>query len=120
MKIGALSKQTGVSVRAIRHYDQMGLLTSQREENGYRSFSPEDVKRVQLIRLFLSIGFQLDEIRKHGPCWKDEVSPLEDTPVALTVAFYERKLEQLNGQIDILQEIRNRLESQVRTLREHL
>lgn len=118
MKIGTLSRETGVSVRAIRHYDQLGLLTSRREENGYRTFSEADVQRVRLIRLFLGVGFQLEEIRKYGPCWRDEVSPLDDTPIDLTLTFYERKLEQLDQQILGMQQIRNRLEKQIHALRQ--
>ncbi|GEM45553.1 MerR family transcriptional regulator [Deinococcus cellulosilyticus] len=117
MKIGALSRQTGASVRSIRHYDRLGLLASSREENGYRTFSDADVQRVHLIRLFLSVGFQLEEIRNYGPCWRGEVSPLDDTPVELTLAFYERKLTHIDQQLHGLQQIRDRLQDQIDTLR---
>ncbi|MBO0782775.1 MAG: MerR family DNA-binding transcriptional regulator, partial [Ktedonobacteraceae bacterium] len=38
MNIGELARQTGVSIRSLRYYETKQLLSSQREENGYRSY----------------------------------------------------------------------------------
>lgn len=40
MKIGELAACTGVSIRSLRYYDQQGLLSPVRGENGYREYSP--------------------------------------------------------------------------------
>lgn len=59
LRIGALARATDVSVRAIRHYDQQGLLTSTRAGNGYRMF-PETavtkVRQIQRLRAMLIEG----------------------------------------------------------------
>jgi MerR family copper efflux transcriptional regulator/MerR family gold-responsive transcriptional activator of gol and ges genes len=57
MRIGEVSKLAGVNIRAIRHYDSLGSPEAGRDDNSYRSFTSEDVERVQLIQLLLSIGF---------------------------------------------------------------
>ena len=67
MRIGQLASATGVSVRAIRHYDGLGLLAATREDNRYRVFQAEGFERVKLIQLFLGSGFRLDEIRERVP-----------------------------------------------------
>lgn len=59
LKIGALAQATGVSVRAIRHYDQHGLLASTRAQNGYRAFEAVAVTQVKQIQRLIATGFSL-------------------------------------------------------------
>ena len=47
MHIGELSVRTGVSRRALRYYEEQGLLLPQRQANGYRSYSDDAPLRVQ-------------------------------------------------------------------------
>ncbi|MBB6098073.1 DNA-binding transcriptional MerR regulator [Deinobacterium chartae] len=108
MRIGQLARASGVSVRAIRHYDQLGLLTAAREDNRYRVFAPEDVERVKLIQLFLGAGFKLDEIREHAPCFRYGHAPLE-APIEEVRALYERKIADVDAQIAALQQLRSKL-----------
>ncbi|NTY02392.1 MerR family transcriptional regulator [Deinococcus sp. JMULE3] len=116
MRIGELAARTGTSVRALRHYDQAGVLSSVRQENGYRTFTPDDIARVRLIRLFLSVGFTLDEIRRFAPCWQDGHGP--DDPAGNDVAadFYRRKLADIDAQLRDLHVIRDRLTTQLSEL----
>lgn len=47
-KVGELAKQTGITVRTLHHYDQIGLLTpSERDSTGYRLYTTDDVIRLQ-------------------------------------------------------------------------
>lgn len=68
LKIGALAKATGVSVRSIRHYDQRGLLASTRTENGYRAFQAAAITQVRQIQRLIAAGFSLEEIRSFPDC----------------------------------------------------
>lgn len=68
LKIGALARATGVSVRAIRHYDKEGLLTASRAHNGYRQFPPQAISQVKQIQRLISTGFSLEEIRSFPDC----------------------------------------------------
>lgn len=116
MRIGELATRTGISVRALRHYDQAGVLSSVRQDNGYRTFTLDDIARVRLIRLFLSVGFTLDEIRRFAPCWQDGHGP--DDPAGNDVAadFYRRKLADIDAQLRDLHVIRDRLTTQLSEL----
>jgi len=68
LTIGALSRLTGVSVRAIRHYDGLGLLNAARADNGYRHFPHGAVAQVRQIQRLLAAGLSLDEIRSFPGC----------------------------------------------------
>lgn len=57
-----LSALSGVTVRTLHHYDQIGLLVPKRSKNGYRSYSHTDVERLQQILLYRSMGLELSEI----------------------------------------------------------
>ena len=60
-----VSELTGVSVRALHHYDRIGLLhPSGRTDAGYRLYSDEDLERLQQIMLFRELEFPLKDIRE--------------------------------------------------------
>jgi len=63
-KIGELAKRTGVSIRTLHHYDEIGLLSpSHRTESGHRLYGREEVVRLQQILSLRQSGFSLEEIR---------------------------------------------------------
>jgi MerR family transcriptional regulator, thiopeptide resistance regulator len=61
--VGELSRLTGVTVRALHHYDEIGLVRpSQRSVAGYRLYDAQDVLRLQQVLVFRELGMALDEI----------------------------------------------------------
>jgi MerR family transcriptional regulator, thiopeptide resistance regulator len=63
-KIGDLSKRTGVSIRTLHYYDEIGLLSpSYRTESGYRVYGKPDIIRLQQIITLKQIGFSLEDVR---------------------------------------------------------
>ena len=74
MLIGELSDRTGVSTRALRHYDRFGLLPSRRRSNRHRDFTDDAVWQVRRIRLLLGVGLDLDAVRRLLPCFADDGS----------------------------------------------
>nr|WP_246165178.1 MerR family transcriptional regulator [Pigmentiphaga aceris] len=68
LSIGTLASKTGASVRSIRHYDEHGLLSSQRASNGYRTFAETAVTQVKQIQRMIATGFSLAEIRAFPDC----------------------------------------------------
>jgi DNA-binding transcriptional MerR regulator len=63
MHIGELAEKTGLSLRTIRHYDEIGLLkASGRTEGGFRLYTQEDHSRLILIRRMKPLGFSLEEM----------------------------------------------------------
>lgn len=63
MHIGEMAEQTGLSLRTIRHYDEVGLLKpSGRTEGGFRLYTAENLDRLLLIRRMKPLGYTLDEM----------------------------------------------------------
>jgi DNA-binding transcriptional MerR regulator len=68
MKIGELSRRTGVSIRMLRYYEIEGLLKPQRTESGYRDYDLAEVRTVERIKLLGSAGMTLATIQQFLPC----------------------------------------------------
>ncbi|MEU9591703.1 MerR family transcriptional regulator [Streptomyces sp. NPDC048193] len=66
--ISELAERTGVSARALRHYEDRGLLVPARNSSGYRDYSASDVVRVAQIRRMLSAGLGTSVIRRYLDC----------------------------------------------------
>mgnify|MGYP000242107089 CR=1 FL=1 len=61
--VGSLAKLAGVTVRALHHYEDEGLLHPERTASGYRRYGAADVERLQQILLLRSCGLSLGDIR---------------------------------------------------------
>jgi len=63
MHIGELAERAGMSLRTIRHYDEVGLLVpSGRTTGGFRVYTAGDLDRLLVIRRMKPLGFTLDEM----------------------------------------------------------
>ena len=91
--VGAVAALTGVSVRALHHYDHIGLVVpSVRTSAGYRGYTDADIERLHLVLVYRSVGMPLDEIRT-----------LLDDPTADVVEHLRRQHQLLLEQADRLQ-----------------
>ena len=61
--IKQVSEISGVSVRTLHHYDEIGLLSPKKQENGYRYYSDEELSQLQTILYYKYLGFSLKEIK---------------------------------------------------------
>jgi MerR family transcriptional regulator, thiopeptide resistance regulator len=69
-RIGEFAKLAGVTVRALHHYDRIGLLKPQRGTSGFRLYSLTDLERLEQIAALKFLGIPLKEIKlllKRGP-----------------------------------------------------
>jgi DNA-binding transcriptional MerR regulator len=60
--VGAVARLSGVSVRALRHYDDIGLLRPSRRASGYRCYDAGDLRRLRQILFYRELDFGLEEI----------------------------------------------------------
>src|SRR5438132_10008997 len=100
MKVGRLAKQTGISVRALHYYDEIGLLSpSQRTASGHRLYTASDIARLQQITSLQQLGFSLEEIRD---CL--------NSPAFSPQRVVELHLARLEKQIELQRKLRHRLQ----------
>ena len=105
MKIGEVATATGTNTKTIRYYEEIGLLAApERSANGYRSYAPEAIERIDFIRDAQAAGLSLAEIgsvleerdRGHSTC--EHVSQLLD-----------QHLDELDQRIRSMQRMRDKL-----------
>ncbi len=109
LRSGQLASLAGVSTDTLRHYERMGLLSSQRASNGYREYPPEALSRVRLIQHSLSVGFALDELATFLKVRDEGGSPCKQVR-----ALVAKKLEDLEGRIRALRELRDGLRAMLK------
>lgn len=112
VRIGELAKATGTTPRALRHYEQAGLISSERAANGYRVYGERAVVRVSNIRYLLAVGLTLDDVQVFLPCLDGDVAAAPPSDKGLRVAW--ERLAVLNERIAAQTEARDRLESALR------
>ncbi|MFL6122198.1 MerR family transcriptional regulator [Actinophytocola sp.] len=105
MRIGDVATAAGVSTRALRYYEEQGLLTSQRSPSGQRQYDDDAVERVRWIQALYSAGLSSKAITGLLPCIHTGVA----TDAMLTRLATER--ERIDAQIRDLTTTRERLDS---------
>jgi DNA-binding transcriptional MerR regulator len=112
MKIGELSRMSGVSIRSLRYYEKQGLITPERMENNYREYNPMTVEQVKTIKFYLQLGLSTEEIGSFLYC----VLKNKEAFCKEILPIYRRKLEQLDWQIGLLTSIKSNLEERIRAI----
>ncbi|MGY4919475.1 MerR family transcriptional regulator [Streptomyces sp. 900116325] len=72
MRIGDLSRETAVSRRLLRYYEEQGLLQPKRRTNGYREYDESDIVAVRHIRVLLAAGLPTTVIAQILHCIRDD------------------------------------------------
>lgn len=100
-KIGELAKLTGITVRTLHHYDQIGLLSpSQLSDKGHRLYTGKDIERLQQIITLKQLGFSLVEINAF----------IENQRLN-RVQIIKMQLDSVKKQIELQEDLYIRLES---------
>ncbi|MGW2491069.1 MerR family transcriptional regulator [Streptomyces sp. NPDC001606] len=112
MRIGELAKATGATPRALRHYEQQGLITATRACNGYREYDTGTAVRVRNIRRLLEAGLTLDDVRVFLPCLDGDVTAGPPSAKGLRIA--RDRLAVLDARIAAQTAVRDRLATALR------
>jgi DNA-binding transcriptional MerR regulator len=101
MKVGEIAKQTGISVRTLHYYDEIGLLSpSHRTPADHRLYTASDIERLQQIVSLRQLGFSLEEIRE---CL--------ERPAFSLHRVIELHMARLREQVELSHRLLNRLEA---------
>lgn len=108
MRIGEVAREAGVSVRALRYYEEQGLLTSERAPSGQRHYPVAAVERVRFIQNLYTAGLGSKAVLRILPCMDHGV--LTDEMQGRLLAERER----LQTQLDELTATRDKLDEVIR------
>ncbi len=105
LKIGEVSKATGVAISALRYYEELDLVQAQfKNDSKYRFYKDSDIALVKFIKKSQYLGFSLNEIksilneRKQGK-----------SPCPMVRKFAQEKVQTLQKQIQDLQKLEKEL-----------
>ncbi|MEV2221543.1 MerR family transcriptional regulator [Nocardia vinacea] len=111
MLIGELAERVGTSTRALRYYEEHGLVRARRSTSGYRVYDESELQVVSKIRTLLDVGFDLDDIRPFVACIRAGNTSGDVCPDS--VATLRRKLDEVEAAIDRLHAVRSQLRDQL-------
>jgi len=112
MRIGELAEVSGTTARALRHYEQSGLISSERAPNGYRVYDERAAVRVRNIRHLLATGLTLDDVRVFLPCLDGDLTTVPPSDKGIQVAL--ERLAVLDARIAAQVAVRDRLQDALR------
>lgn len=113
MKAGAAAAAAGVSVKALRYYERLGLIEPSRQVNGYRDYTEDDVRLTLQVRAVLDLGLTAAQARPFLDCLRAGHGAGDECPESL--ATYQAHLDQLDGLIAHLARIRGKVAAQLST-----
>ncbi len=106
MKIGVLASRSGLTVKTLRYYEDLGLLPAiGRSEGGYRLFAEESLRRLEFIRRLKTLGLSLEEIQGCLAVHDAGELPCGDIEIQLG-----RQIQRIDGQIKELRQLRMELQ----------
>ncbi len=115
MRIGELARRTGISARMLRYYEEQGLITPQRGDNGYRDYDEALVERAEKIRCFLDAGVPMRVIAPMLHCVEHAHEVVPETAPGLR-AMLVRERDRMTERIDSLERNRAALTDLIHTM----
>ncbi|MFI0766365.1 MerR family transcriptional regulator [Stenotrophomonas sp. NPDC087984] len=100
MKISELARRAGVTTKAVRYYESLGLITPERLSNGYRNYTEDDVRLVREIRTLHRLGIPVERTRPFLECLAAGRPYADDCPASL--ASYREAIDELTDRIEVL------------------
>jgi DNA-binding transcriptional MerR regulator len=111
MRIGELASTAGITTKALRYYEERGLLDAPRRTNGYREYDESHVRVVREIQTLQEIGFALEDTRPFVECLRAGHEDGDACPDS--VAVYRRKIAEVEAYLRQLTVVRNELRAKL-------
>ena len=112
MRIGELARRTATTTRALRYYEERGLLSPQRRPSGYRDYDERSVATVHRIQVLLAAGLPSRVIAEILPCVVDDTVVLSGSCPELRAGL-ARERARISASIDRLTAARDLLDTVV-------
>lgn len=111
MRIGDVARRTGLTVRTIRYYEELGLLESvKRMENGLRVYTADDVRRLRFVQRLKVLGLSLQEMLELEQLYRRERTNRAVLPKL--IEMLDGHLVQLDERLGELQSLRDQIRAE--------
>ncbi|HFQ16062.1 MAG TPA: Cu(I)-responsive transcriptional regulator [Rhodobacteraceae bacterium] len=102
MNIGKVAERCGLPAKTIRYYEDIGLVTPDREANGYRDYSVADSEKLRFLQRARSLGFSIEGCRTLLSLYEDRDRASANVKVVarahlLTISRKIRELESMQA-----------------------
>jgi len=111
MRIGELANHAGITTKALRYYEERGLLDAPRRTNGYRDYDESHLRVVREIQTLQEIGFALEDTRPFVECLRAGNEEGDACPDS--VAVYRRKIAEVEAYLRQLTVVRDELRAKL-------
>jgi DNA-binding transcriptional MerR regulator len=111
MRIGELANHAGTTTKALRYYEQRGLLDAPRRTNGYRDYDESHLRMVREIQTLREVGFALEDTRPFIECLRAGNEDGDSCPDSLAV--YRRKIAEVEAYLAQLSAVRDELRAKL-------
>ncbi len=116
MQIGEVARKAGMTVRAVRYYEELGLLQPDgHSSGGFRLYSEKNLKRLRVIDFLKGLGLSLSEVREILLAKKSSGGSIQSVRVLFRI--YGERLSHIESQIKALSEMRDEIAQVVAILR---
>lgn len=111
MRIGELANTVGITTKALRYYEERGLLDAPRRTNGYREYDESHLRVVREIQALQEIGFALEDTRPFIECLRSGHEEGDACPDSMAV--YRRKIAEVEAYLRQLNAVRDELRAKL-------
>jgi DNA-binding transcriptional MerR regulator len=111
MRISELATHAGTTTKALRYYEQRGLLDAPRRTNGYRDYDESHLRVVREIQTLREVGFALEDTRPFVECLRAGNEEGDSCPDSLAV--YRRKIAEVEAYLAQLSSVRDELRAKL-------
>ena len=101
MRSGEVATRVGVTVKALRYYESLGLVVPRRLPNGYRDYDELDVRLLREVRELTQLGIPVERTRAVLDCLTAGRDTVADCPAAITT--YRQVIAELTSRLDVLE-----------------
>jgi Cu(I)-responsive transcriptional regulator len=107
MNVGDAAQRSGLPAKTIRYYEEIGLISPSRADNGYRDYSGDDIHRLTFLRRARNLGFSIDDCRQLMALYQDRGRASQDVReiAAAHVQAIEEKVRELQSMRSTLQRL---------------
>jgi len=107
MNIGKVSRASGLPAKTIRYYEDIGLITPHRQQNGYRNFDDNHLHKLRFLQRARGLGFSVEECRALLALYEDKNRTSADVKniAEKRLADIERKMQELKSMKTLLKHL---------------